>query len=89
MTTLDSKEAALADIRAGRCPDGGGPHCVCRLLDKPHQCTSLARFRTCQTCDADGVFRIGTFADHCGDCLGTKIVDTDVLAAVLESERIR
>lgn len=81
--TAEEREAAHALAR-GECPDGGGPHCVCSKLGRPGQCVSLASLRPCTTCDDDGRFRIGTFTDTCGDCLGSKYNDGRFLRALAE-----
>jgi hypothetical protein len=73
----------LHALRTGKCPDGGGPHCVCRLLDKRDQCVALEPFKTCGTCSPDGLFRMGMFTDVCGECIGTKVRDDEILDAVL------
>ncbi len=71
-------------LRRGECPDGGGPQCSCKCLGKIGQCVALAEVPKCTTCDDDGLFRIGMFTDVCGNCIGTKHLDGDVIEAVLE-----
>jgi len=54
---VHARRQALEPVRmlfSGKCPDGGGPQCVCRCLGEPYQCVSIRALLARLPEDPDG-----------------------------------